>query len=592
MEDINKIMKTYKEEQKRLTKTKKDVNLEKKDQEISSSEIDIKRQIMHIERLKEERENYRDAVAMDDIAIREEYDKNIKNEEDRLEKQKNSLEDLKKEKNILAINNGKKNEELKKKILQKMNENQDKLRKDLTAEQNKLEIETKKLKVQYDVKMIEIQEFKYQYDEKGVPTNGEEYRKMNEQALKIHEDMKKCEENIGLCKKELEKSREVISDMPKLSKYEIYDESVLNKNIEKVEVSKEAKSESKSQENKVESKEKNKEDISEKIKKVEEEMKAEDRNYGAIHFNVDPKINKVNLKEEKEESPKKEETHTKAEQKIDDSQDNKTKEEYTKRKNDINDNSIESSEDKEEKLDVKIEIGRTGKIKLNGKEYKVGKNIIKEGLNISEDEIIDMLKQKLKYESPKLEDIIRKGIKQKIIDSSVVNAIVSSKMEKEDEYQVLSEYIANAINAEVGKEYKNNCNVTYNKEDLSKANFLTRILKREINANEKVEMLHRAMVGERYATAISIGEYKPDLFSRIVSRVTGNKIPLLSQKIDRVQKVATVYNDLRDENKVNDKEKFRQELKTNIRVSRFSDEQRKELEELRESQVKQEETER
>ncbi len=71
MEDINKIMKTYKEEQKRLTKTKKDVNLEKKDQEISSSEIDIKRQIVHIERLKEERENYKDAVAMDDIAIRE-----------------------------------------------------------------------------------------------------------------------------------------------------------------------------------------------------------------------------------------------------------------------------------------------------------------------------------------------------------------------------------------------------------------------------------------------------------------------------------------------------------------------------------------
>ena len=116
-----------------------------------------------------------------------------------------------------------------------MNENQDKLRKDLTAEQNKLEIEAKKLKVQYDMKMIEIHEFKYQYDEKGVPTNGEEYRKMNEEALQIHGDMSKCEKNIELCKKELEKSREVISDMPKLSKYEIYDESVLDKNIEKAE---------------------------------------------------------------------------------------------------------------------------------------------------------------------------------------------------------------------------------------------------------------------------------------------------------------------------------------------------------------------
>lgn len=282
MEDINKIMKTYKEEQKRLTKTKKDVNLEKKEQEISSNEIDIKRQIMHIERLKEERENYKDSVAMDDIAIRKEYDKNIKNEEDRLEKQKNSLEDLKKEKNILAINKDKKNEEVKKRILQKMNENQDKLRKDLTAEQKKLETETKKLKVQYDMKMIEIHEFKYKYDEKGVPTNGEEYRKMNEEALKIHEDMKKCEENIGLCKKELEKSRKVISDMPKLSKYEIYDESVLDKKIEKAE-----NPEKETQEPKM--------PTDEIIKKIQKETEEQNRNYRNVHLEAGPYVDKVNV---------------------------------------------------------------------------------------------------------------------------------------------------------------------------------------------------------------------------------------------------------------------------------------------------------
>lgn len=291
MEDINKIMKTYKEEQKRLTKTKKDVNLEKKEQEISSNEIDIKRKIMHIERLKEERENYKDAVAMDDIAIREEYDKNIKNEEDRLEKQKNSLEDLKKEKNILAINKDKKNEEVKKKILQKMNENQDKLRKDLTAEQKKLELETKKLKVQYDMKRIEIDEFQYQYDEKGVPTNGEEYRKMNEEALKIHEDMKKCEENIGLCKKELEKSREVISDIPKLSKYEIYDESVLDKNIEKTEKVEKTANVENSEKN-TQGQTKSTEEI---IKEIQKETEEQNRNYGNVHLEAGPYVDKVNV---------------------------------------------------------------------------------------------------------------------------------------------------------------------------------------------------------------------------------------------------------------------------------------------------------
>lgn len=291
MEDINKIMKTYKEEQKRLTKTKKDVNLEKKDQEISSSEIDIKRQIMHIERLKEEREKYKDAISRNDIALRDEYDKTIKNEEDRLEEEKNSLEELKKERKTLNGNKDKINEQVKKKILQKMNENQDKLRKDLTAEQNKLEIETKKLKVQYDMKMIEIHEFKYQYDEKGVPTNGEEYRKINEEAVKIREDMKKCEENIGLCKEELKKSREVISDMPKLSKYEIYDESVLDKNIENEEKSE--KSEKETQEPKMP-----KEEI---IKKIQKETEEQNRNYGNIHLEAGPYVDKVSINKQQQQ---------------------------------------------------------------------------------------------------------------------------------------------------------------------------------------------------------------------------------------------------------------------------------------------------
>lgn len=288
MEDINKIMKAYKEEQKRLTKTKKDVNLEKKDKEISSNETDIKRQTMHIERLKEEREKYKNAISRNDIAIRDEYDKTIKSEEDRLEEQKNSLEELKKERKTLNGNKDKINEQVKKKILQKMNENQDRLRKDLTAEQNKLEIETKKLKVQYDMKMIEIHEFKYQYDEKGVPTNGEEYREMNEEALKIHEDMKKCEENIGLCKKELEKSREVISDMPKLSEYEIYDESVLDKKIEN-----EEKTEKETQEPKMP-----KEEI---IKKIQKETEEQNRNYGNVHLEAGPYVDKVSINKQQQQ---------------------------------------------------------------------------------------------------------------------------------------------------------------------------------------------------------------------------------------------------------------------------------------------------
>lgn len=172
-----------------------------------------------------------------------------------------------------------------------MNENQDKLRKDLTAEQKKLELETKKLKVQYDMKRIEIDEFQYQYDEKGVPTNGEEYRKMNEEALKIHEDMKKCEENIGLCKKELEKSREVISDIPKLSKYEIYDESVLDKNIEKTEKVEKTANVENSEKN-TQGQTKSTEEI---IKEIQKETEEQNRNYGNVHLEAGPYVDKVNV---------------------------------------------------------------------------------------------------------------------------------------------------------------------------------------------------------------------------------------------------------------------------------------------------------
>lgn len=328
MENVNKIIKAYKEEQKRLTKTRKDVTLEKKDKEIISNQIDIKKQNLHIERLKEERKKYENSTRMDYIDIRDEYNRTIKKEEEILEKQKDTLESLKEERKGLAINKDKVNAEVKKKILQKMNENQDKLRKDLTTEKKRLELENKKLKVQYDMKMIEIHEFKYQYDEKGLPTNGEEYRKMNEEALKIYDDMKKGKENLELCKKQLEKNIEVISDMPKLSEYEIYDENVLkeketienkgieskvneeqkeNKNYKNLKTEKEAnkiKENAPKQEKKEEKsvlKGVEKKDIEQKIEKVQQEMENENKNYGKIHLEAEKYVDKVNMDNSKQE---------------------------------------------------------------------------------------------------------------------------------------------------------------------------------------------------------------------------------------------------------------------------------------------------
>ena len=347
-------------------------------------------------------------------------------------------------------------------------------------------------------------------------------------------------------------------------------------------------------ENKFTSKAEDKDDISEKIRKVQEEMKAEDRNYGAIHFDTEPEINNVNfnnVKNQKKENAKSGATYTDVKAERDNQDNSRTMKKTTVAdENNISANSTsENDKDGEKDFEIKIAIGRTGKITFNGKEYKVGTNVIRKGLNLSGDKVIDILKDKLEFESSKIEDSIRKGIEQKIIDSSVIKTIVSSKMGKGDKYQVLSEYVANAINAEVGKEYKNNCNVTYNKDDLSEASFLNRIFRREINAKQKVEMLNRALVGERYNIAKSTGEYKIDKVSKFMSRLTGNKVPLLEDKINSQWKVAEVYNELLDENKVTDKEKFMQGLKVNIKGKRLSEEQLNEINELRESQLAQKE---
>ena len=360
-------------------------------------------------------------------------------------------------------------------------------------------------------------------------------------------------------------------------------------------VVKEQENQGKAQENKFASRAED--DISEKIKKVQEEMKAEDRNYGAIHFDTEPEINNINfnnVKNQKKENTKSGATYTdvKAER---DNQDNSrtTAKTTVPDENNISANSTSENDKNEEKdFEIKIEVGRTGKITFNGKEYKVGTNVIRKGLNLSDDKVIDILKDKLEFESSKVEDSIRKGIKQKIIDSSVIKTIVSSRMGKEDKYQVLSEYVANAINAEVGKEYKNSCNVTYNKDDLSEASFLNRIFRREINAKQKVEMLNRALVGERYNIAKSTGEYKIDKVSEFMSRLTGNKVPLLEDRINSQRKVAEVYNELLDEDKVTDREKFTRGLKMNIKGARLSEEQLNEINELRESQLAQKEEER
>ena len=238
--------------------------------------------------------------------------------------------------------------------------------------------------------------------------------------------------------------------------------------------------------------------------------------------------------------------------------------------------------------DVKISIGRKGTITFNGIDYIVAKKDIKKGLNLTEEETMSLINENLNVKD-EIKEYMKEAIKNKIIDSTVINAVCSTSMTNKDKKDLLKQYIMDGLRAKNGSEYKNNCNISYDKKDLSKASLFARIFKREINASEKVEMLDRASVGERYAIARQEGEYKPDRISRIVGFVTRTKVPLLSDKISSLQEVATAYNELRDNGKTKTHKEFEHSLKANVK--HLSKEQVQEMDELHKSQTKQEEME-
>ena len=234
--------------------------------------------------------------------------------------------------------------------------------------------------------------------------------------------------------------------------------------------------------------------------------------------------------------------------------------------------------------DVKIIIGRKGKITYEGKEYKINKKTIKDSLKLSETATEHMIGEIIKL-NPNRAYIIQEGIKNKVIDSTVINSIYSSEMKTEEKKELLMQYIRDAANAMGGKDYKNNCNLTYDRKDLSKFNIFSRIFKKEINAQDKVEMLDRASIGERYAIAKQEGEYKPDKLSKFVAFFTRKKVPLLSDKIANEQEIATEYNTIRENVDYKDHKAFEAALKSNTNISK---EQQNEIMDLNSSQVQQE----
>lgn len=227
-----------------------------------------------------------------------------------------------------------------------------------------------------------------------------------------------------------------------------------------------------------------------------------------------------------------------------------------------------------------ITIGKMAVISLNGKEYEVGNKIVKDGVNLTDLQIKEMIYKTTGIDKGDLKDI-NSLIHDGILDSTVINVIYNSEISESQKQDVIKGYVKDCYKAKFANKAPEG-KIYYDQEDLAKTSIINRIMKREVNQDEKMTILDRAQKAARYGIAEIEGEYKPDFKTRLVNLFTRQKTKKLLST-DEIQEVATTYNTLRDKgetSKISQKE-FRDRVE-------LTEEQKKELGQLYKSQTNQE----
>lgn len=255
--------------------------------------------------------------------------------------------------------------------------------------------------------------------------------------------------------------------------------------------------------------------------------------------------------------------------------------------------------------DDKIVIGSKGLIVLNGKKYKIPKNIMK---NIATENNKDILNnwieeigleyrfdRKNTEKASSLVDVIEGT---QTCDPLVIGAICSTNMDKSQKKLLVDKYIQLAKNAKNGSNTKNEINIIYDFKDLSKFDFgrwlkHVRIMNKNIYkltgvkltnkailkdlkkalANidgasmYKIDILKRAMIAERYGIAKIDGEFKANkLLSKYLLK--GQKELSIQDIIDDAHYIAQQYDEDRYENgKERPEEEFRKRMNQRLEHS-------------------------
>ena len=216
----------------------------------------------------------------------------------------------------------------------------------------------------------------------------------------------------------------------------------------------------------------------------------------------------------------------------------------------------------------KIEIGRKSKIIIDGVKYKLGAKTVKDGSRLTKEEKLEYVKQNdicKKYLESKTEEEQDKIIEN--LDGTVIYSIVDASIKEKDYDKIdklddlMYKYVSGIENANNKKE--SGFSLIYNMKDLAKIGLIGVLNNSELYEKDKLTIRKYAKIYERYGLAKQVGTYKRGIFSKLMGKLTGEKIIALPTIKDE-EIVARTYNDLRDQNKTDKLKdnKFIDDLKT------------------------------
>ena len=250
--------------------------------EIKDVEIDLNKMSLHIEKLKTEKNS------ISDFQVKDECERQIKETEKEMEARKTELENLKEEKENMLLEKRKNEKILRESICKEVNELQDKTRKELMTQKKEIDTEIAKKKMELEVKKFELSQFTYKYDENGVPINGHEFKKLQDDQQTLFSDIKELENISSRCEEYRKKLIDPFKMPPELPDDKVY-----------VDFQKEIQKDSSENDNSKKATVADKENF-DIVKDIKKEISENNRNYRDIHLEPQPIISENPLNESKQ----------------------------------------------------------------------------------------------------------------------------------------------------------------------------------------------------------------------------------------------------------------------------------------------------